>query len=188
MDLVSVQRLCNVGSTGSPSWGVATGRQRGEDRNRDLPHWRNTRDGSVGESAQAAGVPSIEHGKEIAAAIVSSVKSLRTTYVGAKTTAAALPVDDPAAAQALATQLQVAETTLQAGVAEAAAKYPAPKLDKAFATTKAWSQAGHGVRARGGHDHAPFWDHERSRPSRRRCRRTEHVSQAVSQRASACAR
>lgn len=93
--------------------------------------------GQLAKALKRAGVPSIQHGKEIAAAIISSVKSLRTTYVGAKTTAAALPTDDPAAAQALATQLQAGETTLQASVAEAAAKYPAPKLDKAFAATKA---------------------------------------------------
>jgi len=48
-----------------------------------------------------------------------------------------METDDPAAAQALATQLQTAETTLHAAVTEAADKYPAEKLDKAFATTKA---------------------------------------------------
>lgn len=93
--------------------------------------------GRLARTLKRAGVPSVKHGKEIAATFVRSVKGLRVSYVEAKTAAAALPTGDPVAAQALTTQLQTAETTLHTAVSEAAKKYPAKKLDTAFATTKA---------------------------------------------------
>ena len=98
--------------------------------------------GRLVTTLRRAGVPAVTHGAEIAAAFISAAKGLRASYVEAGAAASTLPTDDPVAAQALQTQIQTAETTLRTAVAEAAAKYPSKKLDRALFATKACSNLG----------------------------------------------
>ena len=98
--------------------------------------------GRLATTLRRAGVPAVTHGAEIAAAFVSAAKGLRASYVEAGAAASALVTDDPAAALAVQTQIQGAETTLRSAVAEAAAKYPSKKLDRALVATKACNDLG----------------------------------------------
>jgi len=95
----------------------------------------------LASSLKSAGVPSVNDGKAIEAALLSAVKGVRAAYATAKTSAAALPTDDAAAfaaaAQALAAQLQTASTTLSTTLTDAVTSNPSSALDKAFTSTKA---------------------------------------------------
>ena len=96
---------------------------------------------TLAKAVRSAGVPSVKHGKEIAAGFTDSVESLRAAYATARTTAATLPTTDPAtfagAARALATQLQSAGTTLDSTLSTTARRYPTSVFLKAFRSTKA---------------------------------------------------
>ncbi len=94
------------------------------------------------DDVQAAGVPDVDGGEQIAGQIADAFDSVRTELEQTRDDVDALPTDDPAAFTAAATQLGTSIQTSLTAVGTSVSGISEPELNQAFATEPACSGVG----------------------------------------------
>lgn len=102
-------------------------------------------DGMLG-SVEAAGAPDVDRGDELAADLLTALESVKTTFEGAVVEAQNLPVDDPdafsAAASELGNSITSSQGDFQAQFDALQQEYDSPELNAAFGTVPECAQLG----------------------------------------------
>lgn len=94
------------------------------------------------DDVQAAGVPDVEGGEEIAGQIADAFDSVKTELEQTRDDVDALPTDDPAAFTAAATQLGTSVQTSLTAVGTSVGGISQPELNQAFAVEPTCSGLG----------------------------------------------